>query len=551
MKIFLSLFLFFTFTSLLIAEPKNTLGESEVKGSPKTDFINRSTNRADTSTRRKNFRLGAKLASKITEKPDKVHSVEGFAVQRVSSTDPQKFGADVLTVGEDVQYGHIHSLMRVISSYIENSFEYSTEDSELIAKYVLYYNAFHRKDKPYFTEKFEQGLVSILDDKNIGISRNYKNWAGSSQLIIPLENRGGSGKSTKNDITLDELENEVNKIIDKNKAKPEEKKKFEEIIEKRKETEVAKTTTDTKKTEGKKSVTEPTKKDEKTDTVSRVDKVPPKKEETEPKKEPIERELLKKEIKEKEKVVKENEAIKKAADTVLDTNKKLNNENVVVKKENEVLRKENVEIKKENVAVKATNEDLKKELDVSKAKEGERGKFSENVIGGKIYYMKVIQYIPQSGRYHNEIYLIDPDKDDIVIKGDYTDICGKAFYEFGKYIVSVGCEESGYKMVLLNKFTLKFEFKSETEVFLDTPIIVDPVKQELLAIENVEDKYYISRFDRNLKRLDRSDAQVNPNSRITLYGEKLYLTSKEESGKSNAILVLSKKDLKLIKRIQP
>jgi len=60
-------------------------------------------------------------------------------------------------------------------------------------------------------------------------------------------------------------------------------------------------------------------------------------------------------------------------------------------------------------------------------------------------------------------------------------------------------------------------------------------------------KYYLSRFDADLKRTTRSDMDILPESTITVFGKKIYVSARVEGGLVE-IRVFNKDDLKFIKK---
>jgi hypothetical protein len=103
------------------------------------------------------------------------------------------------------------------------------------------------------------------------------------------------------------------------------------------------------------------------------------------------------------------------------------------------------------------------------------------------------------------------------------------------------------KLVFLKKNDLKIVGNSEVNVYHKTPIEIRG--DFLYAIENLDGKFYLTRFDQNLKSLTRSKEEVNPDSIITFYDNKIYVSSKKENGQIE-FKVFKKEDLSFIKKTQ-
>ncbi|MEM7182547.1 MAG: P83/100 family protein [Spirochaetota bacterium] len=551
-KPFLLLFVWLVYTTTVVSQK---IQENELRSAEKIDFNNRSNRRADISVKRNNYRLGKVLAETIQDEPKQKHTIQNTNITRYLTNSKELYGADVITIGKRFRYGHINSLIRILSSYVENAYSYSQGEAEVISRYILYYNALHRNEKSYFRKKFTPTLLPDLVIQKIGISTNYKNWAGNSQIIIPIANNilNKSGK----DILLDKLEEEVNQVLKDNGERISLKKKFDKLSKdrllKEKRTLIAKKEEILEKEDSLAAAEKRT--DEE---LSQLYKDPDANktsiEEMQRRKNRLnrQRELLEKEtqlLKDKEKELADQErkkfpnrvVAKKKVEPVTPTN----NRRRELERENKLLREQNKNLEDNNKKIRKAAVTTAKLL-------REKERVSENVIEGKIYFMKIIRYLA-GGRYNNEIYLIDPEKDDVIIKSDFTNITSTSFQEFQDSILVVGFEQNhktGNKLVSLAKGTLKFNKISKVKVFWKTPVLIDKQKQVIYAFEEEDDKFYLTKFDGKLNKLKRSTSEINPLSRATLYGEKIYLTAKEEFGKKPPILIFDKENLELIKQIK-
>lgn len=547
-----SIFFIVSITLPIYSQEKRVkLEENEIRNSREIRFNNRSTRRAAVSTKRNNENVGHKLADLIENDPQSSHTLKGVKAIRIPAKDGQ-LGGDILFLEYNTNFGHVNSILRVISAYIEKSFDFNEDNADIIARYVLYYNAMHRGEKSYFKKKFVPELVDKLRPETTGIGVNYRDWAGKTQIVIPSERN--LLRENNKDVSLDELSEEVNKIIGEKKNGPEDKKKFEEIKTERKE-------------EDKKELVEKLK-----DIETKEDKLEKKEKETEVKLDGLKEdpnanktEIAKLEekkaeiVKEKQELATEKKELtgKEPAPAPVKTEEK-----PAVKVETKIAKEEKpVEVvaKKEEVPSKAVEEKkaVEKELAVvkdqlAKKEEAEKKKkeFSENVIDGKIVFLRTIQYIPD-GHYNNEIHLLDPEKEDSILKSEFNKICGRTFKEFGGNILVVGFKDGHkdeHQLYLIGKADLKPIGRSDANVFSRTPLEING--EDLYAFEADKGRYYLSKFDSSLKRVAKSDTEISPDSNITFYAKKIYITGKPESGQAD-IRVFNKDDLKLIKKIQP
>jgi hypothetical protein len=523
-KVLVFIFLFSQFS--ILPQDKSKLGEKEVKDSEKVKFINRSTKKASETAKKKNEDIGKKLSDLLDAEPNKEHSLGGVRVKRVKGNKENLYGADIVSLEEDSSFGHINSIYRILSGFIEKSFNYKEEDADIIALYVLYYNAMHRNEKTFFKTRYSDDVVNLLDVKTTGIAKNFSDWPGRTQIVIPLEPNPLKEKLV--DANLDELGKEVNKIIDEKKKGPEEKKKFEEVVK--------------EKIKEEKKAIEAKKEELKV----KEEKIAIKEKELESKTKPTEvvKEEPKREI---AKVETSKEPIKEIAKV---ENKPAPEREVKIEKAPE----KTVEVKKEAEVKKLEKElvDTKKELAKVIAKEEKKKEFSENVIDGKIVFLKVIKYDTNEGHFNSELHLLDPEKDNAVLKSDFNRICSRIFKEFGGNLVVVGFKDGHkdeHQLYLINKKDLKEVGHSTNNVFSRTVIEING--EDLYAFEFDKGSYFLSKFDKSLRRVLKSDKEVFPDSNITFYGKKIYVTGKSESGNSVDIRVFNKENLKFITKIQP
>lgn len=358
-------------------------------------------------------------------------------------------------------------------------------------------------------------------------------------ILLPIQ--GNVLKKFDKDLTIDELDERVNKMGDK-KASEEEKKKITEIIVE-------------KAREEKKLITE-----KKEEIAREVKKLEKDKKDIEVKLKDIgNNEGLKVES---EKLQKEKEKIDSKLAKLDETKSKLESQEAKMDKtetkaEEKPTPAENSQPQTKEVTIEPPKEPspevvkLEKELEkvkeelAQKMEEKSQKEFSANVVDGKIPIVKIFP----DGTCSNEIHLLDPNQDDFVYKGTYTQICGKTFKDFGTSLLVIGLKDSkeSIRLVLLDKKELKPSRFSDAGINPKSPLEV--FDNQIYAIEMDGGKYYLSRFDQDLKRITKSDTEILPDSTITVFGKKIYITSRVEAGIME-IRVFNKDDLKFIKKTQ-
>jgi hypothetical protein len=504
------------FFSNLFANDKTKLEEAEIKEAEKIEFQNKSRKKAASETKHLHESIGRKLAGLISNKPDEAHSIDGVKAIRVGSNEKNKFGADIIYLDASTSFGHINSIHRVLSGYIQAAFDYNSAKADILAIYVLYYNGMHRGNISFFESKYSKALLKKLSSSNVGIAIKYKDWPGKTEIIIPIEKN--ILKEFQKDVTLNELENEVNKIINDKKNGEEDRKKFAELM----------------KEKGARELMEINQKVE-------------------------ELERLEKEIEAKQKSIQERlTELKKDPEKNKDEIAKL-------EKEYEALEKQKKDIKKQKEDLIQREEQLtgvaspkrtpkviplpqeEKKVEVKLDPRLLEPEYSSHIVDGKLVFIKPFSDI--DSHCVNGIHLLDPAKEDFIYTSEYNKICGKTFKVMGDNILVIGFLEKKeqIKLVLLKKNDLKVVGNSEVNVYHKTPIEIRG--DFLYAIENLDGKFYLTRFDGNLKSLTRSKEEVNPDSIITFYDNKIYVSTKKENGQVE-FKVFKKEDLSFIKKTQ-
>lgn len=134
--------------------------------------------------------IGASLGRRVAENPDEnaVYDPSGkyTLIHAVNADDSGKLDADIFVLNETAGVDHIRNLRRILTGFLESAYNYSHEDAETIALFVTVYNAVYRGEMATFTEKYKDSVVNLLDLEKIGLSTHWKEWAGKTQLVIPL-----------------------------------------------------------------------------------------------------------------------------------------------------------------------------------------------------------------------------------------------------------------------------------------------------------------------------------------------------------------------------
>nr|WP_267506704.1 P83/100 family protein [Borreliella afzelii] len=127
-----------------------------------------------------------------------------YFVNRFIDDQDKKASVDIFSIGSKSELDSILNLRRILTGYLMKSFDYERSSAELIAKAITIYNAVYRGDLDYYKEFYIEASLKSLTKENAGLSRVYSQWAGKTQIFIPLKKNILSG-NVESDIDIDSL----------------------------------------------------------------------------------------------------------------------------------------------------------------------------------------------------------------------------------------------------------------------------------------------------------------------------------------------------------
>ena len=146
--------------------------------------------------------IGSSLGAVILKKGPAGDMGRYYVVHAVDSSVKTGFDADILILGAGATVDHIDNLRRIISAYLSSAYGYSEKDSLTLAKFVTVYNAVYRGKIDYFKTKYKPVVMKNLTADKAGLSVRYDEWAGRSQIVIPLSDARLAGTISSIDTTV-------------------------------------------------------------------------------------------------------------------------------------------------------------------------------------------------------------------------------------------------------------------------------------------------------------------------------------------------------------
>jgi len=161
--------------------------------------------------------IGRFLGSGISPEVSAEISIDGkYEIVHIVTPDiEQGFDSDIFIIGENAAVDHINNLRTIIAGYLETVYGFSGRDAYLIAEFITYYNAVYRNDMGMVKERYKEPVVDFLSPDKLGLDTHYSNWAGKTQMLIPLGTSLGAAASIDTGaITGDQVIEEMRKEED-------------------------------------------------------------------------------------------------------------------------------------------------------------------------------------------------------------------------------------------------------------------------------------------------------------------------------------------------
>jgi hypothetical protein len=503
-----------------------SVNEREIRSKSGITFINSpDTSGSDTVAQIRG--IGVRLATEGS-------SGNAYRVIHAVGQGSDKFDADIIVIGASAKVSHIKNIRRILAGYLQQRYKYSAAEAKSLALFVTYYNGFYRKNLGYFKEHYKPEVLKHLSAENVGLDRSYKGWPGKSRIVIPLseEEKPDAGKIGEKDI-MDTVRREekdrgvkdreqMTKLQEKEIQKKEERLVKEKGEQQRRREDIAKKE-ERLREEKKKNEANPDPKDK------------AKKDE----------EIKKKE----EELAKDKEALKKEEEKTAKEERKIEEKKAEIAESKQDIQtdKSRAERKNETPAQREARLDAK-EAELKKREEEQRNnRPQDSVYGGKLYYLRVRDY-STDGKYRNDFYIIDPKARKIKVKSPYTGIVGRKFDVIDKDVIVIGEKKSAssvqHYLVKLDGETLVDKQYGSDEIFWRG--FVEVRENEIYAILNKNGTFYLGKFDKDLKLLQRSDVALHEDTFFSFHEDTIYV-----NGADRKIEVLKRADLKSTGNILP
>lgn len=470
--------------------------------------------------------LGSQMNGHTQENMSIGNKNKYFVVHAVDPTEKGKLDADIILLGNDAQVDHINNLRHIVASFLMSAYGYSEKDAETIAVFVTVYNAVYRGNFDVFQAKYKSVVTKNLSTSNCGLSVNYQDWPGKSEIVIPLLDPSNSGLSTvdtsvisdtkvvssmkedddkniesrKNMVDLKERESEEaeEKAQNASKTAAEEQKKLNE--EKEKTAAAEKEVSDAKK--------------EAVEARKEADADPENKEKQEA-------------AEEKEAAVEEKQEALEVQKTREDEQKKITEEAKEEARESQAFAdRKTTEAQNERKEIAKDQNEVQKREIAEAQMELEYGLI---LVDQKNLLSRLVKFNTDNG--------------ETVKSSPVTSIRNRTVYQIsGGYIAIAGenVKNGAVKLVTLDNDLMEIVLESN-EVIAECSVLVKDNNDFYCVIQSGSD-YYLGKYDETLKLLLKSTDSVLAETPIVVTDSGIVVT-----GKNGKMIVFGKDDLKPLK----
>ena len=356
--------------------------------------------------------LGWYLANVIGQNKERASFLLKYSVIRaIDPAEQGKFDADIFSIDRDAKVDHIDNVRRILAGYLEGAFDYSAEDARTLSRFATIYNAVHRGQLEYLSDKYKALVLSYLTRQNAGLSTKYFEWPGATRMLIPLTAEAAKGVLGSLDTTELTEEKVIEEMRQQEDMGLEDRKDMVELKEREVEEKLDRL------------------EEEKAELEEAEEKLAESREQLEEARTREDRERLEAEVAEREREVSEREA------EVVETEAA-------------------IEAKEEEIAEEREQIISDERAQEAQPRRAEAGTFA---FSDQLYYLKV-RPRASDGSVTATLHILDPVASEVQMSSPVSHIRGRTFYFFKSSILVIGHESgatSAARLMLLEPLTRK------------------------------------------------------------------------------------------------
>lgn len=452
-----------------------------------------------------------------------------YVVHSVTSGSKDQLDADIIYIGSTATVDHVDNLRRIISGYLQSAYNYSEKDANTLAVFITVYNAVYRGKLDTFKSKYTEDVVKNLSSENCGLSTNYKDWPGKSEIVIPLFDVKNGGLSTVDTSVIadskvvDSMQEDEDRNIDSRKDMVDLKEReADESSDKAQEAQ--------KEAVQEQKVLNETKK-----------------EAEEAKKEAEE---AKKEAEEAKKVAEENPNDKKAQETAKEAEKKAEEATAKAEEKQQQVEEQQKKTDDAKEAAKEAQEIADKKQNEAQTERKEIAQDQQEIQQEKIAEAKAnTEYgiiIVDEENLLSRLVKFNSDNGEIIRKSPVAVIRNRTIFEVGsegsEQFISVAGDNAGngtIKLVLMDQDNMEITRESNETLSEDSVLVKDG--DDYYCVIDDNGKWVVAKYNAELSLRYKSSIAVKSSTPITITKSGVVVTDS-----IGQLMLLSKTDLSAI-----
>jgi len=480
--------------------------------------------------------LGKVIAKNTTAGTSTGNQNKYYVVHAIDPDETGKLDADILFIGENATVDHITNLRRIISAYLSSAYGYSDSDADTLAVFITVYNAVYRGKLDTYQNKYKTVVVKNLSKSNCGLSVNYKDWPGKSEIVIPLYDVKNGGLSTVDTSVISDTK-VVSSMKEDDDMNVESRKEMVDIKEREADeaAEKAKTAQKTAVEEQKKAKEEK----QKTEEV--------KKEADEAKKEAEEKQKV---ADEKQKAADENPEDKEAQKEAEEAKQEAEEAQQEAEEKQEELEEQQAkQEEQENKAAEAKEEAKEQQARADKKQNEAQNERKEIAKDQNEIQKKEAEAARMPMEYGivltdetemlSRLVKFNKETGEVIKNSPVTVIRNRTIYKSDSSYIAIAGENTAngiIKLVTIDSDSMEINGESDAVIAKDSVLINDG--DEYYCVIDDKGSYYVAKFAADLSLKLKSNVQVKSCTPITITDSGLVITDKD--GK---LKVLDKQDL--------
>lgn len=484
--------------------------------------------------------IGSNLGTVISKDPAGSASTGNlnkyYVVHAVDPDETGKFDADILFIGADATVDHITNLRRIISAYLSSAYGYSEADADTLSVFITVYNAVYRGKLDTFQNKYKTVVVKNLSSANCGLSVNYKDWPGKSEIVIPLYDVKNGGLSTVDTSVISDSK-VVSSMKEDDDMNVESRKEMVDIKEREADeaSEKAKEAQKTAVEEQKKAKEEKQKTEEVKKEAEEAQKTAEDKQKT---------------AEEKQKIAEENPQDKEAQKEAEEAKEEAEEAQAVAEEKQEELEQQEAKQEEQEQKAEEAKEEAKEQQSRADIKQNEAQSERKEIAKDQNEIQKKeaeeakmpMEYgivLTDETEMLSRLVKFNKETGEVIKNSPVSVIRNRTIYKAEEYYIAIAGEDvknGAIKLVSIDPESMEIVGESENTIAKDSVLIQDGA--DYYCVVDEKGKFFVAKFGDDLSLKLKSSVEVKSCTPITLTASGLVIT--DNDGK---LKVLDKQNL--------